>query len=62
MKKVEWVFLLYAFLAVFCMIGIAISISYQNLALILLFIVGMTVVMGIGFQRKRRLQAEGKMD
>jgi hypothetical protein len=62
MKKIQWVFLFYAILAVFSMIGIAISISYENILLILLFTLALIVIMGLGFQRKKKLQAEGKLD
>jgi hypothetical protein len=61
-NTVHWIFVVYAFLAVFSMIGIAISISYQNVPLILIFIVLVCTFMGVGFRTKKKYREAGKLE
>ena len=55
------VFLLLAILAAVCMAGVGISVGYRSIVGIIMCIIGLTIVMGYGFSKKRKFQEEGKL-
>jgi len=55
------VFLLLAILAAVCMAGVGISVGYRSIVGMILCIIGLTIVMGYGFSKKRKLREEGKL-
>jgi len=61
LKKIQWNFLLYSFLAVAAMIGIGISVSFQSITLIFTFIVLLILIMGFGFRTKKKMRESGKL-
>jgi arginine exporter protein ArgO len=61
MKKVQWVFLLFAFMAAACMAGIGIAISYRSILAILVLLVLLMFVMGYGFKTKKKMRENGTL-
>lgn len=57
MQNIQWKFLFYAIGAIGSLIGLGISISFQNPVLNLLFIALFFTFMGIGFAKKRKLHS-----
>lgn len=55
------VFLLLAILAAVCMAGVGISVGYRSIVGMILCLIGLTIVMGYGFSKKRKLREEGKL-
>ena len=55
------VFLLLAILAAVCMAGVGISVGYRSIVGIIMCIIGLSIVMGYGFSKKRKFQEEGKL-
>ena len=59
MKKMKWLFLLFALIATACIMGIGISVAERSIsgmiACILLFI----LIMGIGFITKKKMREKG---
>lgn len=59
--KHKLLFLLLSFLASVSMMGIGISIAYRTMTGVILSIVGLIIVMGIGFSTKKKFRLEGKI-
>lgn len=59
MRLGKWIFIVFAFLAVACMIGIGIAVGEQSIAGILLAIIGLNAVMASGFIMKKRMREKG---
>ena len=55
------IFLLLAILAAVCMAGVGISVGYRSIVGIIMCIIGLSIVMGYGFSKKRKFQEEGKL-
>ena len=55
MQNIQWEFLFYALGAIGSLIGLGVSISFQNPVVILIFFILFFVFMGIGFAKKRKL-------
>ncbi len=55
MFQIKWLFLLFAFLACACMVGIGISIAERSIIGIILCILATVAVFGIGFSSKKKL-------
>lgn len=56
MKNIQWTFLIYAVAAIVSLIGLGVSLSFQNLFVNLLFLGLFLTFMGLGFARKKKLQ------
>ncbi|KKI93786.1 hypothetical protein WQ54_01665 [Bacillus sp. SA1-12] len=59
MRPGKWIFLILAFLAAACMIGIGIAIGERSILGILLAIIGLNAVMASGFILKKRMREKG---
>jgi Family of unknown function (DUF5325) len=62
MKKGKWIFLVLAFLAAFCMIGIGVAVGQRSILGIILAIIGLNAVMGSGFAMKKRMREKGILE
>lgn len=60
-KNIQWLFLIYAVLAVVSMIGIGFSIAFQSIPFIFLFTLLVILIMVIGFQTKKKMREAGKL-
>lgn len=61
MKNVNLIFLVYAIAAVVGMIGIGVSLSFNNIFITLFFILITIIVMGAGFKTKKKLRELGRI-
>ncbi|MBO1510572.1 YlaF family protein [Metabacillus bambusae] len=59
MRLEKWIFVVLAFLAVACMIGIGIAVGERSILGILLAIIGLNAVMASGFIMKKRMREKG---
>jgi hypothetical protein len=59
MKLGKWIFLVLAFLAAACMIGIGIAVGERSILGIILAIIGLNAVMASGFIMKKRMREKG---
>ncbi|MGG0720300.1 YlaF family protein [Robertmurraya massiliosenegalensis] len=55
MSKIKWPFLFLAIVAVACMSGVGIAISYRSIIGTVLSLLAFVVVMGFGFVLKRKI-------
>jgi hypothetical protein len=62
MRLGKWIFIVLAFLAATCMIGIGIAISERSILGILLAIIGLNAIMATGFITKKRLREKGILE
>ena len=62
MRLGKWIFIVLAFLAATCMIGIGIAIGERSILGILLAIIGLNAVMATGFITKKRLREKGILE
>lgn len=53
--------MLYSILAVTSMVGIGVSLSFDNIFITLGFILTLIIVMGIGFKTKKKMRDLGKI-
>ncbi|MCU9612246.1 YlaF family protein [Caldibacillus lycopersici] len=61
MKNIKWNFFFYSIIAVFSMVGIGIAIGLQNIVLGIVFTLIVIIVMGRGFQTKKKMRELGKL-
>lgn len=61
MKKIHWIFLLLAFAAAACMVGIGISVAAESLAGFITSIVLLIGIMGFAFMRKKKMRENGSL-
>jgi arginine exporter protein ArgO len=61
MKQVKWTLLVYAVLAAACIMGIGIAIAEKSLIGAIGCIIGIIVVMGLGFTTKKRMRENGEL-
>jgi hypothetical protein len=61
MKKIKWIFVLFAFLATISIMGFGIAISAKSLIIAVLSLIILIVVMGLGFTTKKKYREEGKL-
>jgi arginine exporter protein ArgO len=61
MKQVKWTLLVYAVLAAVCIMGIGIAIAEKSLIGAIGCIIGIIVVMGLGFTTKKRMRENGEL-
>lgn len=59
MKKIKSLFLLFAFIATACLLGIGISIAERSMIGIITCILLLTLIMGIGFKIKKNMRDNG---
>lgn len=59
--KHKLIFLALAFLAAFSMGGIGVSIAYRSITSTILCIIGLIIIMGIGFSTKKKFREQGKL-
>ncbi|WP_075981067.1 YlaF family protein [Bacillus massilinigeriensis] len=61
MKKVKWLFLLFAIAAAACMMGTGIAIGQRNAPGIFITLFCLILVMGFGFSLKKKMRESGKL-
>ncbi|EIJ81648.1 hypothetical protein PB1_01865 [Bacillus methanolicus PB1] len=61
MKEIKWIFLLFAFAAAFCIIGIGISIAERSVVGAIASFVLLVFIMGFGFKTKRKMREKGEL-
>lgn len=61
MKKIKWVFLLFAIMAAACMVGFAIAIAERSIIGMLACTLLLVFVMGMGFMKKKKMRENGTL-
>ncbi|MEH7177326.1 YlaF family protein [Neobacillus vireti] len=61
MKQIKWIFVVYAILAAFSIMGIGVAIGEESILGIVGCIIAVMAVMGLGFKTKAKLRAKGEM-
>ncbi|MGM0873509.1 MAG: YlaF family protein [Bacillota bacterium] len=59
MRLGKWIFIILAFFAAACMIGIGIAVGERSILGIVLAIIGLNAVMASGFIMKKRMREKG---
>ncbi|MCM3652794.1 YlaF family protein [Metabacillus litoralis] len=62
MRLGKWIFIVLAFFAATCMIGIGIAVGERSILGILLAIIGLNAVMATGFIMKKKLREKGILE
>ncbi|MFJ5622252.1 YlaF family protein [Peribacillus loiseleuriae] len=58
---IKWNFLVLALLAVICISGIGIAIAEKSITIAAICFIALTVIMGYGFTKKKKLREQGKL-
>mgnify|MGYP003574936980 FL=1 len=61
MKKIKWVFVVYAILAAMSIMGIGVAIGEKSIIGVIGSILALIVIMGIGFKTKAKFRANGEL-
>ena len=61
MKKIKWVFVVYAILAAMSIMGIGVAIGEKTIIRVIGSILALIVIMGIGFKTKAKFRANGEL-
>jgi hypothetical protein len=61
MKKIKWVFVVYAILAALSIMGIGVAIGEKSIIGVIGSILALIVIMGFGFQTKAKFRASGEL-
>jgi hypothetical protein len=61
LKKIKWVFLLFAIMAATCMMGFAIAIAERSVIGMLICTLLLIFVMGMGFVQKKKMRENGTL-
>ncbi|MEH7255782.1 YlaF family protein [Neobacillus niacini] len=60
MKRIKWIFVVYAVLATISIMGIGVAIGEESILGVIVSIVAVILVMGFGFKTKAKLRVTGK--
>ncbi|MDM5328093.1 YlaF family protein [Neobacillus sp. CF12] len=61
MKKIKWVFVVYAILAAMSIMGIGVAIGEKSIIGVIGSILALIVIMGFGFKTKAKFRANGEL-
>jgi hypothetical protein len=61
MKKIKWVFVVYAILAAMSIMGIGVAIGEKSIIGVIGSILALIVIMGFGFKTKAKFRASGEL-
>lgn len=61
MKKIKWPFLFLAFAAALCISLIGVAIGYRSVLGVMASLVGLVIVMGFGFKKKKKMRENGEL-
>ncbi|PLR84063.1 hypothetical protein CVD25_12915 [Bacillus canaveralius] len=61
MKKIKWIFVVFAVFTATCMMGIGVAVAESSPAGIFACIVALITVMGFGFKTKRKMREKGEL-
>jgi Family of unknown function (DUF5325) len=61
MKKIKWVFVVYAILAAMSIMGIGVAIGEKSIIGVIGSILALIVIMGLGFKTKAKFRASGEL-
>ena len=56
MKQIKWIFVIYAILAAFSIMGIGVAIGEKSILGVIGCVIAVVVVMGFGFKTKAKLR------
>ncbi|MFD0943209.1 YlaF family protein [Savagea faecisuis] len=59
MKNIQWIFVLYSFLAVSSMCAIGVGVAEKSPLTIIISSILVLVFMGLGFMKKKKLREQG---
>ncbi len=59
MKQIKWVFLIYAILSAAFISGIGVAVAEESLIGVAGCTIGLVVIMGLGFKRKKKMRENG---
>ena len=60
MKRIKWIFVVYAVLTTISIMGIGVAIGEESILGVIVSIVAVVLVMGFGFKTKAKLRINGK--
>lgn len=61
MKKIKWIFVVYAILAAMSIMGIGVAIGEKSIIGVIGSIIAVVLVMGFGFKTKAKLRSSGEL-
>ncbi|MEH7013956.1 YlaF family protein [Neobacillus niacini] len=61
MKKIKWIFVVYALLAAMSIMGIGVAIGEESFLGVIGSILAFVLVMGFGFKTKAKMRANGEI-
>jgi Family of unknown function (DUF5325) len=61
MKQIKWIFVAYAILAAFSIMGIGVAIGEESILGVIGSIIALVLVMGFGFKTKAKYRANGDL-
>lgn len=61
MKQIKWVFLIYSILSAASIMGIGIAIGEKSIIGAMGSLIGLIVIMGLGFKTKRKMRENGTL-
>jgi hypothetical protein len=61
MKKIKWIFVVYAILAALSIMGIGVAIGEESILGVIGSIIAFVFVMGLGFKTKAKYRANGEL-
>lgn len=61
MKKIKWIFVVYAILAAISIMGIGVAIGEESILGVIGSVIAVVLVMGFGFKTKAKMRANGEI-
>jgi hypothetical protein len=60
-KKIKWIFVIYAILAAMSIMGIGVAIGEESILGVIGSVIAVVLVMGFGFKTKAKMRANGEI-
>jgi hypothetical protein len=60
-KKIKWIFVVYAILAAISIMGIGVAIGEESILGVIGSVIAVILVMGFGFKTKAKMRANGEI-